>query len=736
MSIPSSFLPRGPPSSAATAASLSHILKNGKSRSSTIVTKYNAFTINNPNKHFATSPLLYKSMSTNATTSTNKSKQNQKIAESFNIRRAEYKKAVSKLRKEYAKEIKLQTKLDQESKQKQQALVTRQRLERQRLKNIRSAQNAMKQEQIRIQRKIEFEQHLEQQQVKREQRNQRFEDARRIVLNELEDQSKNWLTTPQEVDAVLCKSKNPFIEQQLWTRPGSFVGEAAPSSDAQFWRYESHTWKVQSTYPTIKEKLFEDIQEMVYDQSNVDYKVYWNKERLDYQNELEQKAKLRALVQNEGKRVLLQKQRQLMQDQHAQQLHMNKQDHVVPPNLDIPVPSTDVLANYEAMEKEGVKILQQNPSKFFVFANQDVPSAGATAAAISHESNKDQGDIKDSVDAAEADLGKPIGLVDPVRDSSFTNTPYPELVGRLPKPDLRTEREKKKQEREEKMLAAAAAAASGKDGSDAQNQMDADIENELSFGRGIHEEDVDYEHLANVGDEDDQEWEKGLDPILDKDLLDTPFDQRYTEDDIDWIISKLESKVASLKEIIVLEEGAQALKGLDTLSDVARPDATATEQNISSESASSVTVDDLSEEQEEDAVLKAMGPGTVKSIRVDEKGREYVSYDIVDDENVHHDDHDEFDDILSALSGHDINDLIQLEDKHNVIKTLNEEQLSALQSLSDDNYGTDKTAEDIKEALSKVPGLSDDQVQSLVDLELSLAQNVDVQRLIQKQQSK
>ncbi len=669
-------------------------------------------------------------MSTSTKTSTESNNQNKKIAESFNIRRAEYKKAVSKLRKEYAKEIKRQTKLDQESKQKQQALVTRQRLERQRLKNIRSAQNAMKQEQLRIQRKIEFEQHLEQQQVKREQRNQRFEDARRIVLNELEDQSKNWLTTPQEVDAVLCKSKNPLIEQQLWTRPGSFVGEAAPSSDVQFWRYESHTWKIQSTYPTIKEKLLEEIQEMVYDQSNVDYKVYWNKERLDYQNELEHKAKLRALVQNEGKRVLLQKQRQLMQDQHAQQLHMNKQDHVIPPNLDIPVPSTDVLANYEAMEKEGVKILQQNPSKFFVFANQDIPSAGATAAAISHESNKDQGDSKDSVDAVGGDLGKPIGLVDPVRDSSFTNTPYPELVGRLPKPDLRTEREKKKQEREEKMLAAAAAAASGKDGSDAQNQMDADIENELSFGRGIHEEDVDYEHLANVGDEDDQEWEKGLDPILDKDILDTPFDQRYTEDDIDWIISKLESKVASLKEIIMLEEGAQALKGLDTLTEVAKPDGPKTEQNIGAESASSATVESSSEDEEEDAVMKAMGPGTVKSIRIDEKGREYISYDIVDDQHVEHDDHDELDDIMSALSGHDINDLIQLEDKHNVIKTLNEEQLSALQSLSDDKDGTSKTAEDIKEALSKVPGLSDDQIQSLVDLELSLSQNVDVQRLI------
>ena len=36
-----------------------------------------------------------------------------------------------------------------------------------------------------------------------------------------------------------------------------------------------------------------------------------------------------------------------------------------------------------------------------------------------------------------------------VCDASFTHTPYPELLGKLPKPDLQSEHEKKKQECEE-----------------------------------------------------------------------------------------------------------------------------------------------------------------------------------------------------------------------------------------------------------------------------------------------
>lgn len=601
--------------------------------------------------------------------------------------RAEYKRAVSKIRREYAMEIQRQTKMDEESKQKQRELVTRQRLERQRHKNIRSTQNAMRQEQLRVEQKQRFEQHLQQQQLKRQQRSERFQDARRIVLQELDQQSKYWMVTPQDVDELLCKTKNPFIDQQLWTRPGSFVGEPAPSSDANFWRYESHTWKIQSTYPTAKEKLLENIHDIVYDQSNVDDKVYWNKDRIEYQDDLERKAKLRALVQNEGKRLLLLKQRQLMQDLHSQQLHANQQDSIVPPKLDVPVPSSEILANYEAMEQEGVKVLRKHPDKFFHFANKNIQTENDSKIHVASDGENTK---------TTTDLGKPIGLVDPVRDSSFTNTPYPELIGRLPKPDLRTEKEKKRQEREEKMLAAALK----KDSSnDAQSQMEADIENELSFGLGIQEENVDYEQLANLGDEEDLEWEEGLDPILDKDILDVPFDQRYTEDDIDWIISKLEAKVESLKEILMLEEGSDAvLKGL----------------NLGQDNNSFIT----SETSNEGIINNS------ESKPIDMNGQENISHEL-----------DDFNDIISVLTANDLNDLIHVEDKQNVLKTLSDEQLSALQSLND-NSGvsqSSKSAEQIREALTQVPGLEESQIQSLVELELSLATNNDVQKLLHKQ---
>merc|ERR1712038_653613 len=118
---------------------------------------------------------------------------------------------------------------------------------------------------------------------------------------------------------------------------------------------------------------------------------------------------------------------------------------------------------------------------------------------------------------------------------------------------------------------------------------------------------------------------------------------------------------------------------------------------------------------EDDEVLKAMGPGTVKSKRIDEKGREYVSYDVVDD-NRNEIDTDDVDKLLELLDEKDINDYIRMEDNENVLNTLTEEQIAALQSLEDDNdesNGSDmsgeyhKTAEEVKEALSKVPGLTD-----------------------------
>ncbi len=584
----------------------------------------------------------------------------------------------------------------------------------------------MRQEERRVEQKKLFEEHLVRQQEKRVKREERFEKARKVVVDELNSQSEAWLTTPEEVDKVLSNAHNPFIEQKLWTRPGSYIGEAAPSSDSQYWKYESHTWKMQKTYPTARQKLLEEMEEYLYDVSNVDYNVYWNKEKMDYQKELEYKARLRALVQREGKNILLMKQRQMMQDVHAKQEALNRDECLVPPILDVPVPSTDVLANYSAMEEEGIKVLRRDPTKFFVFAND---GSSATAQDGHGDEVQDGTDGTTGKSANLTNLGRPIGLVDPVRDSSMTGTPYPEIIGRLPKPDMRTEREKKKQEREERMLAAANMAAKKDDDENSSNELDADAENQLSYGDG-DDEDVDYQRLANEGDDIDKEWEEGLDENNpeDKELLNVPWDERYTEEDIDWVIAKLEDKLSNLKDIVAAEEGKAAAAVIASA-------ASADDKKKLSSGEGAIENDEISDEthpendDNDDDVLKAMGPGTVKTKRVDEKGREYMSYDAAapdDDDSISDEDVDDF---LAMLDTLDLDELIHMEDKDHVLKTLDEEQISALQSLDDDhevNY--EKTAEDVKEALSKVPGLTDAQVQSLVDLELSLAKNSEVQK--------
>jgi len=45
-------------------------------------------------------------------------------------------------------------------------------------------------------------------------------------------------------------------------------------------------------------------------------------------------------------------------------------------------------------------------------------------------------------------------------------------------------------------------------------------------------------------DSDDEEWEKGLDPQQDSDVLAVPRELRYRAEDIDWVVKELDSKAA------------------------------------------------------------------------------------------------------------------------------------------------------------------------------------------------
>lgn len=113
-------------------------------------------------------------------------------------------------------------------------------------------------------------------------------------------------------------------------------------------------------------------------------------------------------------------------------------------------------------------------------------------------------------------------------------------VGKLPKPDLRTEKEKKRQEREERLWAAAGKAAPGGDENDESEMLLAEEDREIG-------EAVDYEEAHANWDSDDEEWERGLDEDLDADLLAVPRELRYRDEDLERVIHDLESKARTMQ---------------------------------------------------------------------------------------------------------------------------------------------------------------------------------------------
>ena len=570
-------------------------------------------------KSLFSSPISCRLLSSSSASASKKQKQ--VVSQNFNNKRAAYKNAVGKLRSQYAFEIQQQKQSDEKALKEAKAKETRKRLERQRVKNLKSVKNAMRhEEQRRVQAELSIDK-IEQSQELIQKKQETFDKARQLVLQELKKESQYWLTTSQEVDQALTSETQI---QSLWSRPGGYIGASLPSQDAEYWKFESHTWDMSKTYTSLREKQMQELEDMAYFDANLSEK-YWNDERIQFQNELEEKAKLRALVREQGRKSLLMKQRQMMQDIYTQENTVGPDGLPVVPKT-MTAPSLNVLADYEAMEKEGVKILQENPEQFFVFDSSDT----------------------------EGSKGKPLRLKDPVRDLSGTNTPYPEILGRPPKADTRTEREKKRQEREERMLAAA------------QQEEASGVEYAADDEIAPSSQPLDYDQLANFGDASDTEWEEGLDPNSDADLLETPRDKRFTEDDVEWMITHLEKKIASIEELMKLE---------------------ASEQNSTGGATGSTS--------DVDVVASSLGANTVKSTKVDDKGREYTSYEVMDDSST------------SSATSIDMS----------ALESLSDEQMEAIEALASEPNDTE---EDIKNALTKVPGLSKEQIEQLVQLEISL----------------
>lgn len=422
-------------------------------------------------------------------------------ARDFNNRRASYKRQVTALRREYAEQVAKQRAADAAEEAERRQKLTRQRLERQRLKNLKSAANALREKEMKEQREREFNEHLEDQQLIREAKHGRYTAARQLVIDELEKEAPLWLTTRDEVEAAFT----PQSEQLLWARPGGILGAPNPSIDSHFWQYETHTWHMEKTYKSQREVLLQDVEEMAYEEANVD-PTYWTADRLLEHERLERKARLRAMVHSVGRSELLRKQRELIEEDQSQ-------DEIPKERK---APSLNMLNNNSALEREGVEVLMRDPTKFFVFDPVNASNEGNTT-----ESDKYDGPT----------LGAPIALRDLLRDNSPDGNVFPQVVGKLPKPDKRTEREKKLADREEKMWAAA--------------QVEAQKELDLSGGvvddDDDREPDLDYDSLQ--WDSDDEEWNRGLDPETDKEILATPPNRRYNEEDIGWVLEKLDEKL-------------------------------------------------------------------------------------------------------------------------------------------------------------------------------------------------
>lgn len=430
----------------------------------------------------------------------------------FNKRRALYKRQVSALRREYAQEISRQRAADKAEQEALKRELTRRRLERQYLKNMRTAQNMLRQRELQQQRAKEFKEHLAAMQVKREAKNERFAKARQLVVDELEEEAPLWLTSPEEVEAAF----SPEAEQLLWARPGGILGAPNPSLDSHFWSQETHPWRMDRTYKSQRQVLLDELEEIAYEEANVD-SSFWTPEKVQITEELENKARLRAMVRSVGRISLLRKQKQMMEDQYA------TAEGDVPTAM--PAPSFQMLQQDNELEKEGAKLLMNDPTKFFVFEKS--------------EQVTDQQGISDDASAyVGPTLGSPVALRDPLRENSHQNGVFPHIIGKLPKPDNRTEREKKLQEREERLWAAAQAEKMG--------NMDIELAAQQQTADDL-EPDINYDDFEfNFGEDDD--WTKGLDPVVDDQVINTPLERRYKEEDIEWVVDRLSAQVKHLEQ--------------------------------------------------------------------------------------------------------------------------------------------------------------------------------------------
>ena len=567
------------------------------------------------------------------------------LANIYNHRRAHYNRAVSALRKQYFAEIEAQREQERRRKAKEDAEFRRKTLERRRLKAMRSAKNAEKQMERSAERRAEWEAELAQTQRERDAKKEVYRRARQKIVDELEAECHLWLTTPEEVDRALG---NVTASQILWSRPGGMVGapsgpETGFGDHGDFWRFECHTWDARPIYKDPKEVMLEEIENLAYLRANQDEK-YWTKEKVEEHERQEQRARLRAIVREEGRRSLLNKQREMMRDIYTPEQGRgdDSKGGRLPPSV-MPAPKLDYLADFEAQEAEGVKILKKDPRRFFIFES-DLPNSGNLKGL-----HRDEDGDKEEGDASGATLGRPIGL----RNPFFGDKPtaFPLKIGRDLPPDTRTEKEKKRDERQERMrVAAEEAALAAEKGTSYEVAMAA--EEDLEDGS----EDVNYDQAEE--DAENELWADQEEAWTDRDreVFDiTPPMARLTTDDVDWVINELKARSKKVQARLDFEDSQrrQELERSKTADgSIAKP---------------LETVDDL-----------------------DRYVMETIGYD--------------------------------MERIESLVRELTPEQSRILEDI-DFTGRAGLTAEDMKREISVVPGLTDEQVQALVELEMSLMED-------------
>mmetsp|Transcript_18222 Transcript_18222/g.25918 ORF Transcript_18222/g.25918 Transcript_18222/m.25918 type:complete len:552 (+) Transcript_18222:63-1718(+) len=434
--------------------------------------------------------------------------------------RAEYSRAMKETRKRYAEEVAAIKAKEEAERQRANEELAKQKAERQKLKVLKSIESAKKQLHLKQQRQIEWEEELRLAQQNRDERKERFHKARLLILQELEEEAEHWVaTTPQEVEQVFDHNAH-ITSQQLWARPHSRIGVAP--EDATFWRYMSDTWDMSKTYRTPKDVIFQHLQEQMDYQANLDETTYWTPQKQQDQFQKEERARLRALVQRQSILQLVQQQlhreallddstfasnnhklivAQVQYQQSSYDLHSNTQN--IPPDH----PLRDVLAknqnyptNFQDMERQ-VALSKDNFHKFFLLEDAQIQVKP-------HES-------------------------------------WPVLLGKEEKPDMRIEKERKRDKKEDQTLWSQMG---GYEGADQEEDDDADDEQNA--------------YLTSQSEENDEEQEQdlqllGIDPVI-QEFYQGPEELKLNEQDIDWMIEKLEKQVALLEDDIKTQMSAMS----------------------------------------------------------------------------------------------------------------------------------------------------------------------------------